>query len=179
MTGNVVLLGFAIAGASGFSVAATAVALGGFVAGAGVGARIGRRVAVPRHGWLVPAVVLEVVLVTAAATLSIGLDVPAVDGRRFVVIALLAAAMGARNAAVRDLAIKDLTTTVLTMTLTGLAADLGGGGRLARRRVAAVASMLLGAVMGALCVIHVSLALPLYIAAALAALSLVAVRWRA
>jgi len=31
--------------------------------------------------------------------------------------------MGTRNAAVRKLAIPDLTTTVLTLTITGIAAD--------------------------------------------------------
>src|ERR1700737_808294 len=39
MTGNIVFLGFALAGASGFSVVASLVALGAFLAGAGVGGR--------------------------------------------------------------------------------------------------------------------------------------------
>ena len=39
------------------------------------------------------------------------------------VIALLALAMGVRNATVRRIAVPDLTTTVLTLTLTGLASD--------------------------------------------------------
>jgi hypothetical protein len=38
-------------------------------------------------------------------------------------IAFTATAMGMRNAAVRKLAVPDLTTTVLTLTITGLAAD--------------------------------------------------------
>jgi hypothetical protein len=44
-------------------------------------------------------------------------------------IILTAVAMGLCNAAVRRLAVPDLTTTVLTLTLTGLAADstLAGG----------------------------------------------------
>jgi uncharacterized membrane protein YoaK (UPF0700 family) len=48
------------------------------------------------------------------------------------IVALLALAMGVRNATVRKIAVPDLTTTVLTMTLTGLAADsrlAGGDGR--------------------------------------------------
>jgi len=47
------------------------------------------------------------------------------------VIALLAFAMGVRNATIRRLGVPDLTTTVLTMTLTGLAAEsppAGGSG---------------------------------------------------
>ena len=49
--------------------------------------------------------------------------------RRYVVIGLLAAGLGLQNATVRRLAVPDVTTTVLTLTLTGLAADswLAGG----------------------------------------------------
>jgi uncharacterized membrane protein YoaK (UPF0700 family) len=71
---------------------------------------------------------------------------------------------------VRTLGVPDLTTTVLTMTLTGLAADsppAGGSGRGSIRRVAAVAAMLAGAVAGAL-LLKASLVLPLAAAAALA-----------
>ena len=43
-------------------------------------------------------------------------------------IVLTATAMGLRNAVVRKLAVPDLTTTVLTLTVTGLAADSGLAG---------------------------------------------------
>jgi len=65
--------------------------------------------------------------------------------------------MGVRNATIRRLAVPDLTTTVLTMTLTGLAADsalAGGDNRLAARRAAAVAAMLIGAFAGASAFLH-------------------------
>ena len=78
--------------------------------------------------------------------------------------------MGARNATVRRLGVPDLTTTVLTMTLTGLAADspaAGGSGKGSARRVAAVLAMLTGALAGAL-LLKTSLVLPLVAAAALA-----------
>ena len=175
MTGNVVLLGFAVAGARGFSVAATLTSLLAFLLGAGAVARLGRRADPPRHGWLFPALGLEVVLVLAAATIATGLEPSSDTDLRYVAIALLAAAMGARNAAVRGLAVRDLTTTVLTMTLTGLAADsrvAGGTGRGGARRVAAVGSMLLGAVVGGLLVVHVDLGVPLFVAAAVAAVNL-------
>jgi hypothetical protein len=70
----------------------------------------------------------------------------------------------------RSLAVPDLTTTVLTMTLTGIAADPSGGigsGRQIGRRLIAVGAMLGGALVGALLVTHVDIALPLAIAAAL------------
>ena len=69
------------------------------------------------------------------------------DVTRFVLIALLAFAMGIQNATARRLAVAELTTTVLTMTLTGIAADstvAGGAGSKLGRRILAVAAMLLG-----------------------------------
>ena len=84
--------------------------------------------------------------------------------------------MGVRNATVRRLGVPDLTTTVLTMTLTGLAADsrvAGGSGGGSVRRIAAVLAMLLGAIAGAL-LLKIGLALPLLAAAALALLATLA-----
>jgi len=69
------------------------------------------------------------------------------------VIALLALAMGVRNATVRRIGVPDLTTTVLTLTLTGLAADLRhlrANRSAPARRLLAVAAMLCGALAGAL-----------------------------
>ena len=88
----------------------------------------------------------------------------------YVVIALMALAMGVRNATVRKIAVPDLTTTVLTMTLTGLAADsrLAGGDGRESRRVLAVATMLVGALVGAL-ELKTSIVLPLATATVLAA----------
>jgi uncharacterized membrane protein YoaK (UPF0700 family) len=80
--------------------------------------------------------------------------------------------MGVRNATVRRLGVPDLTTTVLTMTLTGLAADsrvAGGSGQGSVRRISAVLAMLCGAVTGAL-LLKISLVPPLLAAAALALL---------
>ena len=132
MTGNVVLLGVATTGTGGFSLAATLTALLAFLAGAAVVARIGRSADERRHGWLLPALGIEVVLVLTAAVLSTGLTPTTDTTLRYVVIALLALAMGARSAAVRALGVRDVsTTTVLTSLLTGLAADsvLAGGPR--------------------------------------------------
>jgi hypothetical protein len=69
------------------------------------------------------------------------------------VIGLTTLAMGIRNATVRKVGVPDLTTTVLTLTITGLAADssLAGGTNPGwRRRVAAVLAMFAGAAVGAL-----------------------------
>jgi uncharacterized membrane protein YoaK (UPF0700 family) len=80
--------------------------------------------------------------------------------------------MGAQNATVRRLQVYDLTTTVLTMTLTGIAADLRERDRSAiTRRLLAVFAMLLGAVAGALLVLDVSNVAALGLAAALLAVT--------
>lgn len=76
---------------------------------------------------------------------------------QYAVIALLALAMGLRNGTVRGLAVPDLTTTVLTLTLTGLAAEsrlAGGTAPRQRRKLLSVATMLAGAAPGAVLVLH-------------------------
>jgi hypothetical protein len=82
----------------------------------------------------------------------------------FAIIGLTAVAMGFRNATIRQLKVPDLTTTVLTLTITGIAADssLAGGSNLnLARRIAAVVAILLGAALGAWMVVTCGLALPL------------------
>jgi hypothetical protein len=48
---------------------------------------------------------------------------PVPQWERYTLVAALAVAMGVQNATARTLAVPDLTTTVLTLTLTGIAAD--------------------------------------------------------
>ena len=66
---------------------------------------------------------------------------------------MLAGCFGLQNATVRYAGPRDMATTVLTLTLTGLAADSNlGSGRSARphRRLGSIAAMLCGAAVGAL-----------------------------
>jgi uncharacterized membrane protein YoaK (UPF0700 family) len=168
MTGNVVFVGFALAGATGFSLAASLSALAGFLAGAAIGGAAGERLGAHR-GRLLAAItsgefVLLLVAVVTAAAAGPALGAGARDG----IAALAALAMGAQNAAVRRLGVFDLTTTVLTMTLTGIAADTRQHDRFAVvRRVLAVAAMLAGAAGGAVLVLDVSTVAALASAAAL------------
>ena len=165
MTGNIVFLGFALVGASGFSLSASLVALLAFLAGAAIGGRLLLRPSRSRPDTLRRAAAVEVVLVGAGAVVAFS---AAGTAPRYAITVVLALAMGAQNAVVRKLAVADLTTTVLTMTLTGLAADgLDLGASSTRRRILAVALMLAGAVGGALVVLHVSTGLALAIAAGL------------
>ncbi len=175
MTGNIVLLGFGIAGAKGLPVLAPLIALGAFLAGAGSGAQLGAPLLADRRRGLYAALGIEALLGVVAACIAIAFDVRAGGLSGYVVIALLAFAMGVRNAIVRKVAVPDLTTTVLTMTLTGLAADsrvFGGTGAGTVRRATAVGSMLLGALCGAL-LVRSSLWLVLAAAAVLALSTLV------
>jgi uncharacterized membrane protein YoaK (UPF0700 family) len=148
MTGNVVFLGFALGGAHDVSIAASIVALAGFLAGAAGGGRLIR--SGDRHA-LGAALAIELVLLVAAAGLAALTDggAPVAQGA---LLLLLAMPMGLQNAAIRRLAVPDMTTTVLTLTLTGIAADssiAGGANPRLARRVGAVLSMLAGAVCGA------------------------------
>ena len=173
MTGNIVVLGFAIAGAPGFSVTATLTSLALFLAGAWCAGWGGSRLAASagakdvRHRLLTVAMATEACFVGAAALAALLAHAVSSGWARYVIIALLAFAMGVRNATVRRLAVPDMTTTVLTMTLTGLAADAvipGAGHRDAQyRRLSAVAAMLAGAISGAALYLHQGAALPLFI----------------
>ena len=154
MTGNVVLLGFGIAGSTGLPVVAPLVSLLAFLLGAVVGGRMGANLP-PKETHLARAMMIEISLIALATLIAIVFDITPDHFSGDLIIALLAFAMGTRNATVRRLKITDLSTTVLTMTLTGLAADsqlAGGEGKGNWRRGSAVAAMLVGAVVGALLV---------------------------
>ncbi|MFF7364212.1 DUF1275 family protein [Streptomyces sp. NPDC008125] len=152
MTGNVVFLGFALAGADGLSVLASLVSMAAFLTGALAGGRFGSRFAAHRGRLLAFTTALQAVLVLGAlvaVTVSHG---EVTSWARYTLIVLLGLAMGMQNAVARRLGVPDLTTTVLTLTLTGLAADSGPAGGAAPRpgrRVLSVLAMFLGALVGA------------------------------
>ncbi len=179
MTGNVAVLGFAAAGAQGFSALHALVSLGAFLAGSTAGGWAAQRFAVEmpttparrreraRRTWLRLILAAEAVLLGVSSAVAGG--APDTTATTYALIAVTAVAMGLRNATVRSLGVADLTTTVLTMTLTGLAADSPlAGGRSVRttRRVGSVLALLGGAVLGGWLVQHHGLWLPLLIAAA-------------
>jgi uncharacterized membrane protein YoaK (UPF0700 family) len=172
MTGNVVLLGFGLAHAGGLPVLAPLISLLAFLLGAGVGGRIAARLAGRRRRHVSVALAIEAGLLACAAVLAAVVTVTIGSLAAYAVIALVAIAMGVRNATVRRLAVPDLTTTVMTLTLTGLVADPAGGApRNSRRRTGAVVALLLGALIGAL-LEQQSLTLPLAVAAGTAAATL-------
>ncbi len=170
MTGNVVFLGFAWAGDQALSAVASLVALLAFLLGAVVGGRLASRRGAHRGRHLAAASIWGFALLGAAVIVAVTsrTPYPAVD--RYALIVLLALAMGLQNATARALGVPDATTTVLTLTLTGLAADsrlaTGTNPRLIRR-VTAVAAMLGGALFGALLALHADPAWALAAAAGL------------
>jgi uncharacterized membrane protein YoaK (UPF0700 family) len=169
MTGNVVFTGFAVVGAPGFSLSASLAALAGFLVGALGGGSLTSRLGHDRGLLLRAGAAAELVLVAGGLALTAALSAAAArDG----IAALLALAMGIQNAVARRLAVPDLTTTVLTMPLTGIAADIwtedrGRAGL--GRRVLAVVTLFAGAAVGALLVLDAGTAAALGLATGLLA----------
>ena len=174
MTGNVVFLGFALAGTPGFVVAPFLVALATFMIGALLAGRIGNALGGrPLRHWLLTAAIIEAILLWGAAAIALRFDIAEQAPRwgLYAIIATTAVAMGFRNATIRQLKVPDLTTTVLTLTITGIAADsMMAGGRNPNwaRRIGSVLAILGGAALGALLVVRTgSLVIPLVLAGAL------------
>jgi len=172
MTGNIVFLGFAVAGVPGFSPLRSLAALAAFLAGAIIGGRFAQRLESSQRRWLFVVALVESSLLFAAALLARAYDsatlAPAIQ--LYTLIALTALVMGVRNATVRRLAVPDLTTTVLTLTLTGLGADsplAGGSNPRWKRRVVSVGAMLSGAIIGGLLVLRGGVGLPLALTGAI------------
>jgi uncharacterized membrane protein YoaK (UPF0700 family) len=166
MTGNVVFIGLAAAGAPAFSIAASLIALAGFLIGALVGGRLIGLVKNDRGQLLARACLLQLALMAGSLTVVIATDLSTNDVR-YSVAAILAAAMGIQNAVVRRIAVPNLTTTVLTLTLTGLAADLRETGWRAlqqHHRLLAVVTMLIGATIGAVLIIQINTEVALAVA---------------
>lgn len=168
-TGNVIFLGFGLAGAADAPLLAPLVALAAFVTGGALAAAL----LAGRRGFSAgPAIAVEVALIGGAACLAAATgDVSAGEPAAYALVAALSLAMGLRNTLVRREGGQNLATTVLNLTLTAVTPQAGAAvassGDLAQRG-AAVAAILAGAATGAL-LLKASLALPLFAAAAVTA----------
>lgn len=151
MTGNVVILGMALAGgSSGLPVLGPALALVGFMGGA---ALAGRALRSAERAWTARTTVLLAGVALTMLVLAMAAGAADTPGRVVAVTTAAATAMGAQAATARHIGVKDVTTVVVTSTMTGLAADsrLGTGERSrAARRAVAIAMILAGALCGAL-----------------------------
>lgn len=171
MTGNVVFLAFAVAGAPNFNPMAYIVALGAFMVGAMIAGKFWRLKAplLLRHA-LIAAALIESGLLALAGIVALLPMAENAGWRILAMIALTASAMGFRNAVVRQLKIADLTTTVLTLTITGIAADdrsSRNAGSALRVRLSAVGMIFAGACLGALTTLHANVGPTLLLAAAI------------
>jgi uncharacterized membrane protein YoaK (UPF0700 family) len=164
MTGNVVLLGFGVAGSHDVSIPGMLLALAGFLGGALTGGFLNQRLAQHRANLVVRSTMIKVVLLcTATAFAALGIS-------PYAIIPLLGLTMGIQNSVARKLAIPDITTTVLTMTLTGIMADssiVGGTNPRLGRRLGAVATMFAGALAGASIVLYMGIPYALAVASAI------------
>lgn len=151
MTGNVVLLGMAVAGGDDLPVLRPALALLFFMVGALLAGRLLRNAP---EGWSGRTSMAfgSVALGTAVLAVAVGLvDVRADETLGSVVTSGLAAVMGVQAAAAKRLKVAEVTTVVVTSTITGLASDsrlAGGNGRFWVRRALAILLIGLGAVAG-------------------------------
>jgi len=152
MTGNVVILGMALAGADDLPIVGPVIALVLFMLGALIAGRTLRPVAA---GWSGRSTVLFTfvgVVILAAAVPLLVLDDPA-EPVKLAVTGALGLAMGMQAGAARHIGVKDVTTVVVTSTLVGLAFDskfAQGTGQPWKRRAGAVLLIGLGAFAGAL-----------------------------
>ncbi len=170
MTGNVVFVGFALGGAPGLSALASLSALAAFVIGAVCAGRLIRRSG-SHHARLMRAfgfVKTPLVIGAVAIALFVGDDLT--DAARYALIVPLAMAMGIQNAAVRRVNVPGLRTTLLTLTITGMAADPASrraGVAEIRRGLISILAMFLGALIGGLLVMNSELWIPIAVAALL------------
>ena len=155
MTGNVVFIGFAIAGAPGYSLWGSLIALAGFLLGAGAGGLAIARFGAHRGKLLRNALAGQLALFLGALAIGALVGTPLSIASQLVIVAVGALALGIQNAVVRHLGVPDMTTTVLTMTLAGIGSDLRKKDlATAARRLIAVLAMLIGAGIGAVLVLH-------------------------
>jgi uncharacterized membrane protein YoaK (UPF0700 family) len=167
MTGNVVFIGFALAGVPGFSLGASLTALAAFAAGALLGGRLVTRLRDHRGRLHSFASAVQAAFLAAGVVLAVAGGGAPAAGYRYTLIVALGIAMGVQNASARAIAVPDLTTTVLTLTITGIAADsalAGGPGSKAGRRLVPVVTMLVGGLLGAVLIRHAQAYDPLAIA---------------
>lgn len=180
MTGNVVFVGLGLAGAQDVPLLEPAVALAAFLVGAAGAGRVINRRAGHRGRVLFGAVAVKLAFALCAVLIAaVGLHE---DSRaaRVAMIVLMSAGMAVQNAGVRRLGIPDFTTTLLTMTLTGLAAEsrlAGGRGGQPVRRLTSVVALAGGAFVGAVLVLNVGLAWPMALVACLLVLVLAVTGW--
>jgi uncharacterized membrane protein YoaK (UPF0700 family) len=183
MTGNLVLLGLAAARTSAGLAGHTAVAIGGYVLGVAIGARVialaprpGRAAAqhaAGQEGWpamVTAALLLELVLLAVfAAGWELTGPLPA-GASQFLLLVTATVAMGIQSAVVRGFGRGEYATTYLTGTLTSLIAGLATPGTRrwpGWRKPGPLLALAAGALINGILVAHAPAAAPAVIIAPL------------
>jgi uncharacterized membrane protein YoaK (UPF0700 family) len=158
MTGNLVFVGLALAGATGFAIVPCLLSIGGFIVGALIGGHACRVSRGHRGRALRNVLDVKLVLATVVAVLAIT-HAHLSTGIRDTMVVLLAMSMGTQLAAIRFLKVPDLMTVVLTLTITGVLTERGLGPfhPAMLRRAMALVAFAIGAVGGALLVLNLGL----------------------
>lgn len=174
MTGNVVFVGFALAGATSLSLPSSAAAIGSFLVGALAAGRLARRLKRGHLGLLGIMTAAQFVIVLIAIAIGLA-SPPSTAVTAHAVVALLAAAMGVQSATTTRLRIPGFNSTVvLTTMLSTLAAEspwAGGTGAHNARRLLAIAYMFGGGLVGAALTLRTVWLAPLVVAAILLAVA--------
>ncbi|MCG7376644.1 DUF1275 domain-containing protein [Paenibacillus sp. ACRSA] len=122
MTGNIVLLGIAIARAQEFVVLRSLIALIGFIIGNAIAARMigwGRS----ESGWTKRITTVFVVESSLLLFFAVAMISPYAEQLSYLLILVLAAAMGIQTTAARRIGIAGISTTVLTNNLAAVVED--------------------------------------------------------
>ncbi|WP_353710755.1 YoaK family protein [Arthrobacter sp. K5] len=181
MTGNVVILAMALAGAANLPTLGPLVALGAFLLGAAVA---GFTLQSSPKGWNRRVTLLLTagcIALTGTAAISLIVEDVGRQSIGVIVAAVIAMHMGSQALIARHLGVRDMTTVVITSTMTSLAGESLVGKqrpRLLNRRLGAVLAMFAGAAIGVLLLqIHLSVPIGLGIAIAAAVTVLGSRRW--
>ena len=181
MTGNVVILAMALAGAANLPTLGPLVALGAFLLGAAVA---GFTLQSSPKGWNRRVTLLLTagcIALTGTAAISLIVEDVGHQSIRVIVAALIAMHMGSQALIARHLGVRDMTTVVITSTMTSLAGESLVGKqrpRFLNRRLGAVLAMFAGAAIGVLLLqIHLSVPIGLGIAITAAVTVLGSRRW--
>ena len=181
MTGNVVILAMALAGAPNLPTLGPLVALGAFLLGAAVA---GFTLQSSRKGWNRRVTLLLTagcIALTGTAAVSLIVEDVGRQSIGVIVAAVIAMHMGSQALIARHLGVRDMTTVVITSTMTSLAGESLVGKqrpRLFNRRLGAVLAMFAGAAIGAILLqTHFSVPIGLGIAITAAVTVLGSRRW--
>src|SRR5271165_4729000 len=165
MTGNLILVGLAVAHASGTLAAHAAIAFASYIVGAALGSRIGAASRSEDMLWPPTVTVILLIEIAAFAGFAAGWELAGTHpsgGWQLCLLAVAAFTMGLQSAAMRSVG-TPLSTTYLTGTLTGAVAEVVTGGRRGKDislSAAVLASAAAGAAAGGGVLIAVPAALP-------------------